>query len=713
MNSEFANSELAPVSVPPEPTSPDKLPSGFLAGASAAAITVPHSIGLGLLAFAPLSAAYAPSALALWSAALPGAVLALAAHSRGVIYAPTTAVALLFGGMLALVALEGPALGIGPAQALAVTGAAVAVAFALQWLLASLRVASLARFLPVPVTQGFAAGVGLSMMLSQLKTGFGAGGWHWEAKLAWHGLIAVAVMLLASALAKRWRGSPALLLAIVIVAAVAMLAAPHGVLVPSAPALPFMVLPLPDWVDVPWFRVVQSLGPQLFSLALLMAIVNSLDVLVFHQELHTEHGLRNDPNKVLQRESLLGIACAVLGMIPAATSASRSRTALQQAGRPTDAGLWHAGLLIVVALTGFLWLPWLPLACLAGALLLTGARQIPLSLWTLDYARRARTAFAQSWVVAFVFAVVGGGGALVAGLVVATFSLLQVSAGSAIRRVHVVGQVRSRRLRHMKTEAWIAERIEHAPVFELQGIISFGVAAHVCEKVRSNLAPQHRRVVVDASRVPAWDETGYSQFRALGRDLAAREVMLILTGISAQIANQLHGVRVFADLDRALEWIEDELVKGRPFAIEREILGELGEGLSAPASQALGQLLVRMEIEPHSLIFTEGDLRRELIFVHEGRVTLATSPLQGEGLRLAKLGRGMAFGEMAFLSDIARTANAMTETLPAKLGALSRSDFDRWAMAYPDQALIFMSNLAQVGIRRLSLTTRQLRNALE
>lgn len=710
--SRFAVSEIGALAEPPEQQKSAGASVGIWAALSAAAVTIPHAIGLGLLAFAPLAGEYSPSSLALWSAALPGAVLALLARSRGVIYAPTTAVALLYGGMLSLVVFEGSSLGLSGAQALAVTGAAVLLAFALQWLFGQLRVATLARFLPVPVTQGFAAGVGLSMILSQLKSGFGAGGWH-GSMLAWHAGTALAVMGLSALLIKRWPRSPALLLAVLLVAGLAVLLVPAGLLQASAPAQPFAMLPLPDWLGAPWLLALRRMGPPLVSLAMLMAVVNSLDVLVFHQELSAEHGLRNDPNAVLKRESLLGMACAVFGLIPASTSASRSRTALQQSGRPSQAGLWHAACLIVVALTGHLWLPLLPLACLAGALLIAGARQVPASMLTLDYWQRARTAFVQSWVVAGVFAVVGGGGALVAGLVVATFSLLQISAGSAIRRTQLVGQVRSRRVRNMKTEAWIAERMDEVPVFELQGIVSFGVAAHVCEQVRNYLRPQHRRVIVDAARVPAWDETGYSQFRALARDLAARQVTLIISGLSARNADGLRGIRLFSDLDRALEWIEDELVVGKQSRTDYELLGELGEGLSPESQAALEQLLSVQTIEPQTLIFKSGDPRRDLIFVHQGRVTVTTSPEPGQGMRLATLGRGMAFGEMAFLNDIARTANAMTESLPAKLGFLSRANFDQWALAYPDQALVFMSNLAQVGIRRLNLTTRQLRHVLE
>ena len=69
-----------------------KAGAGAGAALSAAAVTVPHAVGLGLIAFAPLAAASGGTlglaSLALWSAALPGAVLTVLAPRRGVVYAP-------------------------------------------------------------------------------------------------------------------------------------------------------------------------------------------------------------------------------------------------------------------------------------------------------------------------------------------------------------------------------------------------------------------------------------------------------------------------------------------------------------------------------------------------------------------------------------------------------------------------------------------------
>jgi SulP family sulfate permease len=403
--------------------------------------------------------------------------------------------------------------------------------FGFQWLFGAMRLASLARFLPISVMHGFAAGVGLSMVVGQLRTGFGAGSWTFEPRLAMHAAAALSVVLVAWLAHRRWPRVPGLLPGVLGVTLAVWLAGWAGGMQPAAQPAPFQLPPVPDHAGVPWQALLQAQGVQLVSLALLMAVVNSLDVLVFNQEMELEHGLRTEPNRALRRESAVGVLCALCGLIPASTSASRSRIALAQAGASPGVGPMHALLLVLVAATGHWWLHWLPMACLAGALVLAGMTQVPGVMWSRAYARAAPASWSQSWLVAVVFSTAGGAGALVAGLVVATFVLLHASAASVIRRAHVEGEVRSRRLRRASSEAWLATRMNRLAVIELQGVMSFGVAAYAAEQVRDLVQPRHEWVLLDASRVPAWDTTALVQLRALGRDLAQQGKQLAVCGL--------------------------------------------------------------------------------------------------------------------------------------------------------------------------------------
>lgn len=689
---------------------------------SAVAVTVPHGVGLGLLAFAPLGGTHSLAALALWSAALPGLLLTLALPRAGVVYAPSTAVSLLFAAVLATVQGTAAELGLSARQVLAVAGATVALAFALQGLLGVLRLATAARFLPISVTHGFAAGVGLSMVLGQVRHGFGSGSLG-DARWPWNALAALAVIGLTWALRKRWPRLPGLLTAVAIVALGVALLGLFGLgtatFVPAVPVSHFAGPLWPEWRGIAWWDVVHRHGQTLAALAMLMAMVNSLDVLVFQQELELEHGLRSDANAMLRRLSALGALCALVGMIPASTSASRSRIVLAEAGTGLAAPRWHAAIMLGVALTGAWWLPWVPMACLAGALILAGIWQVPRTLWSAQYARQVRLTWLQSWLVALMFAIFGGAVALVTGLVVATLALLRDSATTVLRHVRLNGELRSRRLRRAVSEGWVAEHMNQVAVFEVQGMMSFGVAAHLSEQVRLMLLPRHRWVVLNAARVTAWDSTALAQLRALARDLQQHDIGLAVASLDALAQAQLGtGVRSFADLDRALEWAEVEILNQRPPHLrvhpdDGNPLGEIGEGLEPTARDALQALLRVQNMAPHGVIFASGETDRDLLIVLSGHVTLVTQWPPATGLRLATVGPGMAFGEMAFLSGATRSACAGTEDGPARLARLARTDFDTWMQQYPAQALLVMATLAQIGTRRLAATTQQLRAVLE
>ena len=695
------------------------------AALSAAAVTVPHAVALGLIAFAPLTRMAGSDAtlagLALWAAAVPGLVMALAVRRGGVVHAPTTVVALLFGAMIDRLVLAAGDLGMNAPQVLAAAGAGAALAFVFQWLLGVLRVATLARFLPISVAHGFAAGVGLAIVVAQWRTGFGAGEvFGLDAASFWHLAAALAVLGSAQVFQRIWPKVPALFPAVASMAVVAALLLPQGLLKPAVVSSPFAWPWWPDWAGVPWGALLQREGPALISMALLMALVNSLEILVFNQELELDHGVRRDANGDLLRESVLSVLCALAGFIPASTSASRSRIVLSQAGLSRDAGIWHAVIMVVVALTGHLWLSSVPMACLAGGLVLAGLRQVPMPMWSSTYARASPANFLQSWLVAGVFIVAGGAGALVAGLVVATFVLLHASAATALRHARLDGELRSRRLRRAASETWIAPRMNQVAVFELQGVMSFGVAAHLAEQVRLSLMPRHSHVILDASRVPAWDSTALAQMRALARDLVSRGIRMAVAAVDAPARAEMgDSVLVLPDVDRALQWAEDEVLNLRPLADrpaypDHEPLGELGEGLHDDARRALEALLLAQHHEPGGLVFRAGENQsRDLFIVQAGHATMASEWPPSAGLRLATIGRGMAFGELAFLTGSPRTASAGAEDEHLELMRLSRADFDRWSQGHPSAALQVMENLAHVGARRLAATTRQLRAVLE
>ena len=105
-----------------------------------------------------------------------------------------------------------------------------------------------------------------------------------------------------------------------------------------------------------------------------------------------------------------------------------------------------------------------------------------------------------------------------------SYELLAIVPYSAnhIRRLEAAGkfpkrvQIGDNRVAWVRAEVeqWLASRMNTVAVFELQGIVSFGVAAMVVDQVRLHIAG-HRCVIIVAARVHLLDETAFQRIRAL------------------------------------------------------------------------------------------------------------------------------------------------------------------------------------------------------
>lgn len=248
---------------------------------------------------------------------------------------------------------------------------------------------------------------------------------------------------------------------------------------------------------------------------------------------------------------------------------------------------------------------------------------------------------------------------------------------------------------------------------------SFGAGAYLHEQMLALARPSHRYAIVDGHRVAGWDDTGLHRLRLLARDLAARGTVLAACSIDARAAHVLGDcVRIFPDLDRALEWAEDEILVHRPEqslagAAFTGMLGEIGTGLAPAARRSLEALTRRVDVAPGAMVFSEGDRDHDLLILLSGRITIATDWPASRGVRLATIDCGMAFGEMAFITGAGRTAFAGAGDSSATLLRLAREDFEEWAKQHTHDSLVFMGNLAQVASRRLASTTRQLLAVLQ
>ena len=172
-------------------------------------------------------------------------------------------------------------------------------------------------------------------------------------------------------------------------------------------------------------------------------------------------------------------------------------------------------------------------------------------------------------------------------------------------------------------------------------------------------------------------------------------------------------VRIFGELDEALEWVENQILEEERLEKERETALELRDFEQFKARKeetmaALEACMERRSFKAGERIFAAGDTGDELFMIRRGAVRILL-PVQGTaGHHLATFGRGDFFGEMSFLDRAPRSADAVAHT-DADLFVLSRSRFDSLAEEHKRLAINLLEGLAKALAIRLRHTNTEVR----
>ena len=92
-------------------------------------------------------------------------------------------------------------------------------------------------------------------------------------------------------------------------------------------------------------------------------------------------------------------------------------------------------------------------------------------------------------------------------------------------------------------------------------------------------------------------------------------------------------------------------------------------GLSKRELKAVGRLLTPVKVPQGTVLTREGDLGREAMFIASG-----TARVERYGMKVATLGPGEFFGELALLTGARRMAKVTADT-DMVVAALSRQEF--------------------------------------
>lgn len=403
----------------------------------------------------------------------------------------------------------------------------------------ALRLGRTISYIPWPVIEGFTLGIAVIIFLQQVPSAVGAppgestnaavaavqsllaASWPrlgWSLLLV---LIVVLIMLISLRLAPNFPGS---LLAIVVTG---LLAALLGLPVDMIGELP-SGLPAPTLPVVDPAVAVGLLGPAL-AVAALAAIESLLAARVAASISDTGP---YDADRELVGQGLASVAAGLFGGMPATGAIARTAVSIRAGARTRLAAIVHGLLLLAIVLVGASVVSRIPLAALAGVLMVTACRMVaPATVRSVVGSTRSdAVVFVTTAIVTvsvdLIYAVLIG--LLAAGF----FALRQLAKASGVHREELPGAVRP--------------GDERIAVFRLEGALFFGAAERMLQRVRTLRGIEV--VVIRMSQLQILDATGAQVITDMIGSLERRGITVLVKGIRPEHLRVAERVGVLTSL---------------------------------------------------------------------------------------------------------------------------------------------------------------------
>ncbi|MBW4467819.1 MAG: SulP family inorganic anion transporter [Pegethrix bostrychoides GSE-TBD4-15B] len=480
-------------------------------GITAAVVALPLA-----LAFA-VASGVDPKA-GLYTAIVAGIIAAVFGGSPVQITGPTGAMAVVLVGIVAKYGIEQ-------------VWIAGVMAGIIQIALGVAKLGRLVKFIPYPVTAGFTNGIAVIIFCGQLNNFFGLqlprseyflpGLWqtvmHLEG-LNWASVgLATVVIVIKLFWARITTTVPGSLVGLVLAT---MISAFFHLNVPTIGAIP-QSLPLPQsiphWND---FGLIRELINPALALAALGSIESLLSAVVADGMTVSD---KHNSDRELIGQGLANMVVPFFGGIPATGAIARTAVNLRSGGRTRLSGVIHGVTLAIIVLTLAPLAAQVPLAALAGILMVTSVRMIEWEAIGL----LMRATYSDFGVMILTWAVT-----IFFDLVLAVEIGLIAAGALFIKRMSDLNLARI-----PETEAFPPgvplELSKQIAVYRVDGPVFFGAAERFVTFLRDE--PDVKYLILRMRFVPNMDTTGLVALEDIYRDLKRHGCHLLLTGLQPEV----------------------------------------------------------------------------------------------------------------------------------------------------------------------------------
>ncbi|MCB1002821.1 MAG: SulP family inorganic anion transporter [Acidimicrobiales bacterium] len=521
-----------------------------LAGVTVAVVALPLALAFGITTGLGAAAG-------LTTAIVAGLVAAILGGSDVQVSGPTGAMTVV---LVPLVARFG-------ADGVVVAGVLAGVLIAAA---AILRLGRYLAYIPWPVVEGFTLGIAVIIALQQVPNALGV------AKPAGENTAVVAARALDEAVAHPnppALGLTALVVLVMVVAPRVHRALPSSLLGVLAATVVAAVADL-DVATIGALpqRVVHLSVPHLaagdldqylsaaFAIAALAAIESLLSAKVADG---MADGRRHDPDRELLGQGVANVVSPLLGGMPATGAIARTAVNVRAGARSRVAAAVHALVLVLVVLFAAPLVAEIPLAALAGVLLVTAARMVDV------HNVRAVLRSTRSDAIVLVVTALA---TVVFDLIVAVEFGVAIAAVLALRHVARTAEAVAVTVDpEVDADVESALLAEHIVTYRLDGALFFGAAQRFLTELTA--IADVDVVILRLPGLQVLDATGANALGEIVEDLEDRGITVLLKGPRPEHLRVLEAVgaldrlaherHLFADLDDAVAHAREHVARGR------------------------------------------------------------------------------------------------------------------------------------------------------
>ncbi len=712
-------------------------------------VALPSSIAYGVAVFSLLGADFVGHGV---RAGILGAI-AMGLGTAAVGGAPQLISAPCAPAAAVLAALVGDMLGgvhgaMTPDRIIALLVGVALLTAALQFFYGTIGGGRLIKYIPYPVVSGYLSAVGVIIFLGQLPKFLGLAHGvslrtallsptQWQGPAVFVGAVTIAAVLVAPKITK---AVPA-----PIIGLIAGLIAYFGLSLrrPELAQLasnPFVIGSLGNGPSAIFAGVAASwstvTGLHVADLrmvvvpALTLSILLSVDTLKTCVVIDALTRRRHNSNRALLGQGTGNLVSALLGGMAGSGTMGPTLVNVQSGGRTRLSGLLEGAFTLAAAVALGRWIAWVPVAALAGILLVVAVRMFD---WGSFLLLRQRSTMLDFAVIATVVVVAVSSNLIAAsgaGVALAIVLFIREQTNSTVIRRKTFGDHISSTQHRMPAELAVLERHgREALVCELQGSLFFGTTDQLLTELEPDL--QHCRfLILDLRHVQSVDYTAVHLLERFEALLAERGGFLVFsrvpehlpTGRNLQdyfaqlgVVDPKRHVHVSESLDDALCWVEerilDEQLPARgddatPLPLAAfDLFREFETDQMLPA---LAACVTERSFAAGETVFKAGDAGQELFLVRRGIVRVMLPLKDRRHHNLASFGRGNFFGEMAFLTRDQRSADALATTA-TDLFVIPRDRLDEVSRTLPVVGVRLFARLARTLALRLRHTDAELR----